>query len=230
MLGSALGERPPAVLRGKTAAFTSVAFSPNGQRLATVTTAPELILWDVTTTQPLAIQYPGMTGAIAAVAFSPDGRLLAAAGGEGTVWVWDASRGTALTELLASFWITSLAFSPEGQFLAAGGGTPGKPGEIRVWKMASGQTACDCQGHTDLIQCLAFSPQGNRLISGSTDQTIKVWELIGGQETMALREHSGPVRDLAFSSDGQRLFSAGRDGTIKIWEAPAVVAEEHPRR
>jgi WD40 repeat protein len=125
-----------------------------------------------------------------------------------------------VTKLPANFWITSLAFSPDGQYVAAGGGTPGKPGEIGVWKLAGGQLVCKCQGHTDVVQCLAFSPQSNRLISGSSDGTIKVWELVGGQETLALREHAGPIRGLAFSPDGQRLFSASSDGSIKIWEAP----------
>src|SRR5262249_9354772 len=154
---------------------------------------------------------PGMTGAIVALAFSPDGHLLAGAGGGEIVWIWDAARGQVVSELKVRFWTTSLAFSSDGRLLAAGGGTPGKPGEIRVWAMSGGRLVCECRGHTDVVQCLAFCPDGSRLISGSTDQTIKVWELVGGQETLALREHSGPIRGLAFSPDGRRLISASRD-------------------
>src|SRR5262249_48273123 len=155
----------------KSGAFTSMALSPVAPILATatMTTEPELTLWNVVTAQALPIRFPGMTGTIAALSFSPDGRLLAAGGAEGTVRVWDTSRGRAVAELRASDWITSLAFSPDGQFLAAGGGTLRKPGEIRVWKIPGGQLVCQCKGHTDMVQCLVFSPQGNRLISGSTD-------------------------------------------------------------
>jgi WD40 repeat protein len=223
-------DRAPAVLRGRTGAFTAMAFSPVGARLAAATSTPELTLWDVATAQPIPILFPRMTGSIAALAYSREGRLLAVAGGAETVWVCDASSGRAVTEFLADFWISAIAFSPDGQFLAAGGGKPGKPGEIRVWQLAGGRLVCTCRGHTDVVRCLTFSPEGNRLISGSTDQTIKVWELIGGQETISLREHSGPIQGLAFSPDRRQLFSASSDGMIKIWDAPAVAAGKRPRR
>jgi WD40 repeat protein len=222
-------ERPATVLRGKTGAFTGMAFSPVGHLLATVTTAPELVLWDVATAQRVPTQFAGMTGPIAALAFSPDGRLVAGAGGQEMVWVWDAWSGRPVTQFPTQFWITSLAFSPDGQYLAAGGGQPGKLGEIRVWKLAGDQPVCECQGHTDVVRCLVFSPESNRLISGSTDETIKVWELIDGQETMALREHTGAIRALVFSPDRQWLISASSDGTIKMWEGPTGAVEKRPR-
>src|SRR5262249_8977077 len=215
-------DRPRARLQHESGSFTSMAFSPDGRRLATMTTAPKLVLWDAATARPLSALFPEMTGAIAALMFNHDGSLLAGGGGGRTVWVWAPSSGRVAAELSTAFWITSLAFSPDGRFLAAGGGTPGSPGEIQVWKLPGGQPACECRGHTDVVQCLTFSPQGNRLISGSTDQTIKVWELIGGQETLALRGHSGPVRGLAFSTEGQQLVSATQDGALKSSETPAI--------
>jgi WD40 repeat protein len=228
MLRSIEDDRTAAILRPKTGTSIGMAVSPGGHRMATVTTDSELILWDLKTAPPVPSGFSGMTGAIADLAFGPDGRLLAGAGGQEIVWLWDASRGRVMTELPVHFWITSLAFSPDGQYVAAGGGKRGQPGEIRVWKLPGGQPVCTCQGHTDVVQCLTFSPQSNRLISGSSDQTVKVWEVIGGQETMALREHSGPIRGLAFSPDGQRLFSASSDGSIKIWEAPDGRSDNRP--
>ena len=54
---------------------------------------------------------------------------------------------------------------------------------------------------------LAFSPDGQRLASGSCDQTVKIWDSATGKELFALKGHAGRVNSVAFSPDGQRLAS-----------------------
>jgi WD40 repeat protein len=71
-------------------------------------------------------------------------------------------------------------------------------------------------GHQNLT-CLALSPDGKRLASGSRDWTVKVWDTATGQETWTLQGHAGPVYSVAFSPDGKRLASGGRD--LKVWDA-----------
>jgi WD40 repeat protein len=64
-----------------------------------------------------------------------------------------------------------------------------------------------------------FSPDGQRLGTAGSDQTIKLWDVRAGHELLTLRGHMGAVFSVAFSPDGRRLASAGRDGTVRFWDA-----------
>jgi WD40 repeat protein len=70
-------------------------------------------------------------------------------------------------------------------------------------------------GHSDSVNCVAFSPDGKRIVSGSDDLTIRVWdaeklEQIGDP----LSGHSSCVKSVAFSPDGKRIVSGSYDQTI----------------
>jgi WD40 repeat protein len=70
---------------------------------------------------------------------------------------------------------------------------------------------------------VAYSPDGKRLASASSDRTVKVWDAGSGQEVLTLTGHTGTVCMVAFSPDGKRLASAGGDGAnpgeVKVWDA-----------
>jgi hypothetical protein len=66
---------------------------------------------------------------------------------------------------------------------------------------------------------VAFSPDGQRIVTGGRDQTAKVWELASGKELLTLKGHSGLVLSVAFSPDGQQIATGSGDGTAKVWEA-----------
>jgi WD40 repeat protein len=74
------------------------------------------------------------------------------------------------------------------------------------------------EGHTSAVKCLAISPDGSLLVSGSDDQTIKVWDIATGRLLRTLTGHTSSINALVISPDGKTLVSAGADRTIKIWD------------
>ena len=65
---------------------------------------------------------------------------------------------------------------------------------------------------------MAFSPDGQRIVSGSSDNTLKIWDANTGKELQTLKGHTDTIESAAFSPDGQRIVS-GSYKTLKIWDA-----------
>jgi WD40 repeat protein len=66
---------------------------------------------------------------------------------------------------------------------------------------------------------VAFSPDGQRILTGSNDGTAKVWEAVRGRELLTLKGPGPPINSVSFSPDGQRIVSGSWDKTAKVWEA-----------
>ena len=78
-------------------------------------------------------------------------------------------------------------------------------------------------GHTDWVTSIAFSHDGQRIVSGSSDDTIRVWNAAAGElEGIPFIGHTHAVNSVAFSQDGQRIVSGSSDFTIRVWNAIAA--------
>ncbi len=210
-----------------TRAVLSVAFSPDGKRLASGSADHTVKVWDAETDQE-TLTLEGHHGPVLSVTFSPDGKRLASAGGEppvgdaahrlthpGELKLWDAKTGQETLTLKGhTDFVNRVAFSPDGKRLASAG----QDGMVKVWDAATGRETRTLKGRSGAVNCLAFSPDGKRLASASRDN-IKVWDAGTGEETLTLRGHSPVgVSGVAFSPDGKRLASAGFDRTLKLWD------------
>ncbi|KAF8646088.1 hypothetical protein AX14_009113 [Amanita brunnescens Koide BX004] len=80
------------------------------------------------------------------------------------------------------------------------------------------------QGHRSTVNSLAFSPDGSKIISGSSDTTLRIWDASTGVEVLPpLRGHDDWVCSVAFSPDGSKIISGSFDETIRVWDASTGV-------
>jgi WD40 repeat protein len=192
----------------------SVAFSPDGQTLASGSHDKTIKLWDVKTGK-LRYTLRGHSGSVRSVAFSPDGQTLASGSGDKTIKLWDVKTGKLRDTLSGhSGSVVSVAFSPDGQTLASGSYDK----TIKLWDVKTGKVRHTLTGHFNWVYSVAFSPDGQTLASGGDDKTIKLWDVQTGKVRHTLTGHSEWVRSVAFSADGQTLASGSCDKTIKLWD------------
>ncbi|MEL6263123.1 MAG: caspase family protein, partial [Cyanobacteria bacterium J06626_6] len=73
------------------------------------------------------------------------------------------------------------------------------------------------EGHSSSVNSVAFSPQGDRIVSGSSDNTLRLWDLEGNAVGSPFEGHSSWVNSVAFSPQGDRIVSGSSDNTLRLW-------------
>lgn len=111
-----------------------------------------------------------------------------------------------------------VAISNNGRRMAIGL----KNGMIEIWDLLIRDRWVSCKGHTGFITSVAFSPDGQTLVSGSEDKTVRLWNVQSGEMIgYPLIKHTGFVSSVAFSPDGQTIVSGSQDKTIQFWNIQA---------
>jgi DNA-binding beta-propeller fold protein YncE len=213
----------------------SVAFSPDGERLAVGasrgwalpgrvrsldTARDSLVVWDVNTGKKTHGSWKWDVGAVYCVAFSPDGERLAVAG-DGPIIVLSAAAYQKILDLPTGFVVGTncLAFSADGRRLAAGS----RDGDAKVWDAVTWRELLQLQTQGGHINTIAFSPDGTRLATCATSERVTLWDAATGKVVKTLRKPTIPDVinyrfGAAFSPDGKRLAAGGDDKTVKVWD------------
>ena len=194
---------------------TRLAFSPNGELLASGRPDGDVCLWDVNSRKEAAL-LRGHRDLVGDVAFSPNGRWLASAGSinDKTVRIWDVAKKEQVRILDRHMdWVYALAFSADGSLLASGS----VDGAVRLWDTEKWEEVGVLK-HSAKVYGLAFSPDGTRIACSCADTAIHFWDVAKRQPVAELRGHGDYVHAIAFSPDGTRLASASGDMNIRIWD------------
>lgn len=169
------------VLRKHGTTVMDLAFSPNGDKLASASNDGTAVLWDMKTGDQLQTYRglkAGRSSNVWSVVFSPNGRTIATAGRDEQIHFWDTATGKESRTIdVSAGGIHDLVFSPDGKLLISASGVHRSIGEIRIWNAATGELIRNLGGHTDRVKAIAISPEGDWLVSASDDQTAKLWNL-----------------------------------------------------
>jgi len=201
-------------LRGHTDIVNSVAFSPDGQLLASGSDDYTIKVWEVRQHSGIAT-FEHITdwtrSQIKAVAFSPDGRWLASAGWN--VKLWDVQKREELATFAHDAWVWAVAFSSDGQWLATGT----EDGTVNVWNPRTRRVVTTLEGDANAVFSVKFSPDNRILASSGYHGEIKLWAAREWTLLGTLRSTTGTVKEIAFSPDGTVLASTGHE-IIDLWE------------
>ena len=209
--------KPIKIIKGHTAPITSVDFDPVGERIASASTAKEVVVWDLNG-KPMA-QMKGHSKAVHAVAFSPDGQWLASASMDHTVRLWNASTGQIKKTIeTTTKGLKSVAFSPDGNYLAAGSVN----GSVLVWNATSGALVATLANHKGAVDAVKFTPDARYIFSAGEDNKILVWDLDARSVVEEMPGHSKGITSLDFHAKSNRLVSGGRDGHFMLWDMSSL--------
>ncbi|RYP42862.1 hypothetical protein DL768_010175 [Monosporascus sp. mg162] len=235
---------------GHSDSVTSVAFSPDGSRVISGSHDCTVKIWDAKFGKEVR-KLEGHSDWVRSIIFSPDNNRIASGSDDNTVRIWDTRSGKEIRRLEGhSDSVDSVIFSPDGSRIATGS----DDNTVRIWDTKSGKEVHKLEGHShwgkevrkleghnDSVDSVVFSPDGNRIATGSDDNTIRIWDAKSGKEVRKLeghglgnhtarlikpdkRRHKNQsygdwVNSVVFSPDGSRIASGSKAGTVRIWDA-----------
>jgi WD40 repeat protein len=196
---------------------SAVAFSPDGNTVATGGADGNVRLWDAATQQEIGPPMSSDAQPVAAVAFSPDGTLVAAGSTDGNVQLWNTATqqeaGSALVAGTAE--VGALAFSPDGKLLATGG----QDGTARLWDVTTGSQVGATMATGDTVSALTFGARGATLATAESDGATELWNVTTQTQTgdALTVPGSAGVSALAVSPAADVLATGSGNSSIQLW-------------
>jgi WD40 repeat protein len=211
-----------------------VTFAPDGKTLA-ASFETEVKVWDLSGAERTSFRAPNL---VSALAFSHDGKTLAVGCADKSLKLWDATTGSEKRELTGHRSpLKAAAFSPDGKYLATAAGDTSPYAaqqgnvtcEVKLWD-AAGTPLGNLQNPGSTIFRLAFSPDGQTLVTAGQHGKVKIWDpATRAEKATALDFCPENILCLTFSCDGKYLAAGCILGEIQVWETATWKAVDTPK-
>lgn len=171
---------------------------------------------DETTASLVPAALYGHDGAVRALTFHDEPKRIATAGADGTIRLWRLP--TAPTVLPGETGPTSkFIIGPDGKLAAVAGQLRQRPA-VFVRNLQSGKTIQTLLGHSAAVTSLAFSADGGKLVTGSSDNSARVWDLGDSKFPELVNiQHPSAITAVSFNADATQVFAATADNAIHQW-------------
>jgi WD40 repeat protein len=191
---------------------SGIAWSPDGQYLASGGRADDVLVWDARTGQ-LIRTLAGHTDEVGSLAWSPDSRTLVTGSDDKTIRLWDISTGRQVRTIAdVNYGMVSITWSTDGRQIA---GTDGSDA-IWIWDVVTGRLMQTLPAQ--FCGAVAWSPDGHSIAAGD-NYDVKIWEIGAFTQTSTLTGHTGDIRSLAWSPDSRYLASGSNQDASRVWNA-----------
>lgn len=202
--------------------IVTIAYSPDGSRLAAGTWDNDVALWNTRTwaapvvlTPPASETYKAVQG----LAFHPTGETLAVGAKDGTIRVWTLADRSIVATLVGQAegqaqWVNDVAFSPDGDWLASVSGDT----TLRFWETAAWRQAAVLHGHTSAVNAVAYGRDGRTVLTAGTDRTVRRWDAADITSSRDVWRLPEDAYDVAFTPDGKEAVATGWLGWIRRWD------------
>jgi WD40 repeat protein len=155
-------------------------------------------------------------------ALSPSGKIIALSDIADRIDLFAADTGALEHHLAGSGKVWAIVFSEDDQALVVSGFEP----DVRIWRLGGAKPTLErWPGHSLPTWHATFSPDGTRLLTTSSDQTLRLWDARTGAPLDIFRGHGSEVWCAAFSPDGRQFASGGKDRNVFIWPADKPATE-----
>ncbi len=204
-------------LSGHTAAISKVAFNPAKPIALTAGYDGSMRIWNLvsgSTERTLHI-----VGSFGGATFSPDGGYILSGGSDAIMRLWNAETGDHMRTFahLPHSTVTDVAFGPNG--IQAVSVSNDRYNCVRAWNLPAGKLLFRLQGHTQTVTRAAFSPEGERIVSGGCDRKVKLWSARNGRLIRTLQGAREKILAVAFLPDGRHVIAGGERKEIRLWNA-----------